>query len=222
MSLTIPESLFLLSRKNDDGEKQGHMVEYAIAGGALADLMFRGRIAPDPDKPKKLVIEDASPVDDAFLNHCLETIVKKGPGKSISDYVWKLGNSSDLMRMQAESLVRQGILHEDKKSFLMFSWKNYPEANGQPEADMISRLSKAIAGKIDLSQEDCVTIALADKTFLLRKNFDKDLIKQNKDRIKAISKGAIGPTKAAMQAIDIVFTAIIAATVTSTGAASSG
>ncbi|HIG23412.1 MAG TPA: GPP34 family phosphoprotein [Henriciella marina] len=212
VSLTIPESLLLLSRKDDTGQKQGSFVEFAIAGGALAEMMLRGCVVQDEDRPKHLNIVEGKPAGDAFLDACLEAMRAKGSGKPASRYVTSLANKSKLMREQARSLVRKGVLYEKDRSFLVFSWKNYPEANGAPEAELIAHLSKAIAGEVDLEPQDCVVIALGDKTGLLSKNVDKSLLKMHKKRIKEIAKGAIGPTKAAMQAIDAVIVSIAAST----------
>lgn len=212
MSLTIPESLMLLSRKDETGEKQGSFVELAIAGGALAELMLRECVVQDAAKPKHLNIVDGALAGDDFLDACLDELRAKGSGKSASRYVSHLANKSKLMREQAQSLVRKGILAEKDRSFLVFNWTNYPEANGAPEAELIAHVSKAIAGEVDVEPEDCVVIALGDKTGLLRKNFDKALLKTHKKRIREIAKGAIGPTKAAMQAIDAVVVSIAAST----------
>lgn len=212
MTLTIPEALMLLSRKNDTGEKQGQFVEYALAGGALAELVLRKRLVPQDEAAKKFDLVDTSPTGDSFLDGCLAVLESRGSGRTATRYVQCLAGKSKLMREQAKSLVRKGVLEEREKSFLIFNWTNYPERDSAPEAQMVQHLEKAIAGDIALSTQDRAAIALADKTGLLRKNFDKALLSANKKRIKSIAKGAEGPTKAAMNAIDAVIASIAAST----------
>ncbi|MEQ9315505.1 MAG: GPP34 family phosphoprotein, partial [Henriciella sp.] len=68
MTLTIPESLMLLSRKNETGAKQGDFVEFALAGGAIGELMLRGHLGPLPDKPKKMQLANTGATGDRFLD----------------------------------------------------------------------------------------------------------------------------------------------------------
>ena len=221
MLLTIPESLLLLSRKNETGEKQGQFVEYALAGGAIADLMLRGRLEPVPDKPKKMQVRDGTSTGDRFLDGCLNAIQRIGSGKDISRYVSKLASKSRLMREQAASLVDRGVLREKERSFLVFSWTNYPEADGSVEANLVAHLARVMFEGQEPSAEDCVAVALAEKTGLLNRNFDKKLLREHKARLKEIKEGSLEPAKATLKAIDAVLVAIIAASTVTTAATAS-
>ena len=129
MDVTIAEGFALLALKDESGEKQGQFVEYGLAGSALSELILRGKIAQDEDKPKRFHIVDAEPTGDRFLDFCLAVLLKAGSGKSISTYVTKLASKSKLFKEQALSLVEKGVLSTDEKSFLVFSWTHYPAAD---------------------------------------------------------------------------------------------
>lgn len=210
MTLTIAEGLVLLSLKNETGEKSGQFVEYGLAGSAIAELILRGRLALDQVKQKKLSVIDAAPTGDVFLDSCLETLAKRADGRSVKSAVSKLANKSKLFRTQAQALVDKGVLRADPQSFLFFNWTRYPEAEPEAEAKLIRHLEAVMFEGKPPEAEDCVIIALGDKTGLLKKNFPKEELKAHKDRIKEIGKGSMASTKATIQAIEAVQVALVA------------
>lgn len=210
MTLTIAEGLVLLSLKNETGEKSGQFVEYGLAGSAIAELILRERLSLDKVKQKKLSVIESSPTGDAFLDLCLETLAKRGDGRSVKSAVSKLANKSKLFREQAQALVEKGVLHADPQSFLFFNWTRFPEAEPEAEAKLIRHLEAVMFEGKPPEAEDCVIIALGEKTGLLRKNFSKEKLKVHKDRIKAIAKGSMASTKATIQAIEAVQVALVA------------
>ena len=218
MMLTVPESLFLLSRKNETGQQQGQFTSYAFAGAALADLLLMQRVVPDAEKPKHLNITDTSPTGNAFLDDVLGCMSKKGSGKSAQSYVSAIAMKSKLLNTLADGLVERGVVSEDKKSFLVFSWNHYPEANPEIEAELVGRLSAILFEDKAPEARDCVIIALAERTGLLPKNFDKAMLKTHKARVKSIAAGEAGLTKPTLDAITaiqvvLVMTAVMPAIV---------
>ena len=221
MTLTIPEGLILLSLKNETGQKAGEFVEYGLAGGAIAELLLMGRLAHDEAKPKNLVIVDASETGDAFLDFCLDVLGQVGNGKPIKTYVNKLANKSRLFREQASALAEKGVLTTDPQSFLFFNWTHYPEADPSVEVRLVEHLRAVMFEGKPPEARDCVAIALADKTGLLRRNFDKAELKTHKKRIKEIAEGGMEPSKATVDAIAAVQAALIVTTVAAATVASS-
>ena len=222
MNLTIAEGFALLALKNESGEKQGQFVEYGLAGSARSELILRGKLAQDPATPKRLNIIDTETTGDRFLDFCLSILLKAGGGKKISTYVNKLAHKSKLFREQALSLVEKGVLRTEPKSFLVFNWTQYPEADTVTEAKLREHLAAVMFGGKAAEARDCVIIALAEKTQLLGKNFDKSEIRAHKARIKEIAKGDMLAAKATVAAIDAALAAVIAATTVTTVAATTG
>lgn len=222
MDLTIAEGFALLALKDETGEKQGQFVEYGLAGSALSELILRGKLAQDQAKPKRLDIIDTATTGDRFLDFCLSILLKAGSGKKISTYVHKLAGKSKLFREQALSLVEKGVLRTESKSFLVFNWTQYPEADAITEETLKEHLAAVMFGGKAAEARDCVIIALAEKTQLLGKNFDKSEIRAHKARIKEIAKGDMLAAKATVAAIEAALAAVIAATTVTTVAATTG
>ena len=210
MTLTIAEGLVLLSLKNETGEKIGQFVEYGLAGSAIAELILRERLSLDKVKQKKLSVIDSSPTGDTLLDVCLETLAKRGDGRSVKSAVGKLANKSKLFRTQAQALVDKGVLRADPQSFLFFNWTRYPEAAPEAEAGLVRHLEAVMFEDKPPEAEDCVIIALGDKTGLLKKNFPNEKLKAHKVRIKEMGKGGMASTKATIQAIEAVQVALMA------------
>lgn len=215
VSLTAPEEMFLLSRKNETGTEQGHFVQYALAGCIVSDLMLRELITADPEKPKKLIIVD--PVKRTGITYLDDALAlfteKKMSGKSASDFVTKLAGKKPVLTSIGDSLVAKRVLEEDPQSFLGFKWKHFPEADAAPEQALVSRLSKVMFQDVSPTAEDCVLIALMKATTLLEKNFDKTQLKAHKQRVKDLANAETELTRGTTKAIDAVRTAVIVAAI---------
>ena len=209
--LTIAEQLFLLSHKNETGKNQGRMTAYAFAGAAIADLVLQERLVPDAEKAKRLNIANDSGTGNLFLDAVLAEIGRKGSGKTAEDYIHHLASKRKVQSALGEGLTEQGSVEKEEKSFLFFKWSIFPEANPEAEVRLIERLSAVMFDGITPSAEDCVIIALADKTGVLSKNFNKQKLKANKARIKDLIKGEIALSKPAIKVIDTI-SAVAAAT----------
>jgi len=94
---------------------------------------------------------------------------------------------------------------------LIFKRKIYPELDGRAEKEILARLRKAIFTRSsDLDPRTVVLVSLADKTGLLRANFDKKKLKDQKKRIEQIAKGELIGA-ATQKAIDAAMSAVVAA-----------
>ena len=211
--LTIPESVLLLALNDETGERKGNYLSYALAGAALTELILQGRLAEVGDPPKKLAVVGDKPVGEPHLDACLEAIVAKGSGKNARAYIEAIGVKPSLSHPLFERLVGRGILSETRsKVLLFFTHTTYPEANPAPEAVLKERLLKAITGIGPVDVRDGAIIALAHHVDVLKYNFDRDLLKSRKDRIKAIAEGGLLPPTATKAAIEGMQSAVMIAT----------
>ena len=95
----------------------------------------------------------------------------------------------------------------------IFDRKIYPELDPKPERQLVGRMRKAIErDHNDIPPRDAIIIALADKTHLLKKKFDKDLLKSRKKRIKEITEGSL-TAQAAREVMDAMMAAVFFAAV---------
>ena len=209
--LTLPESLRLLALMDDTGEKRGSYLEYALAGAALTELVLAGRLT---ESGKKLDVASQAPLGDPYLDGILAAVAEKGSGKNAKDYVQHLGGKSALAKPLYERLVERGILGEQTAKILwVFDHKTWPQANPQPERQLIARLRTAITGSGLVDTRDSALIALADKIGVLHHNFDKDDLKRHKDRLKRIKERGLLPPNAAIETIKGLEAAVMIAAI---------
>lgn len=213
-TLTLAENMFLLSRKNDSGAEQGHFVEYALAGCVVADLTLRGFLVPNPEKPKRLLVQNPDArTGIPYLDDAFNMFAEKMDGKTAESYVNKLANKKSVLSGIGASLVEKGILEKVPKSFLGIKWMYYPESDPSPEKALIAHLEQVMFEGEAPSAEDCVLVALMKSTELLNRNFDKAQLKANKARIKALAEAEAEMTVGAKKAIEAVQAAVLVAAI---------
>lgn len=213
--LSLGEAILLLSLHDEKGTRRGSYVEYALAGAALADLALRGQLAAAEDKDGVMVLVDPTPTGNRFIDRALEAIkakVKDGRARAKA-LVEAVASTKKLREPLLERLIADGILHREEKSFLFFRWDVHPEADPTAERALKDHLETVMFGSGEVAPEDAVLIALAEKTSLLRINFDKDMLREHKGRIETIAKGDNLATTATRATIDAVNTAVMVAVV---------
>jgi golgi phosphoprotein 3 len=221
--LTIPESILLLALADQTGEIKGEYLNYALAGAALTELVLQGRLAELGDPPKKLSIVDAKPTGDPYVDACLEAVIAKGTGKDARVYIETIGAKGSLTHPLYDRLTERGIVSEEKsKVLLFFTRTTYPEANPAPESALEKRLLGVITGSGPVDVRDGAIISLAHHVDILKYDFDRDVLKARKDRIKAIAEGGMLPPDATRAAIEnmkaaVMIAVIVPAIVAATG-----
>jgi len=216
-TLYLHEELMLLALRDDAGTvKSTQIIDYPLAAALLAELLLQKRIAIDPTRPKKQLVDllDATPCGDPLLDEALMKIRDAGRRASLQTWVVRLTRLKKLKHRTAEQLCKRGILRADRdKVLLIFTRRIFPEVNPEPERKLVVRLRDAIfatAGEVD--SRTTVLIALAHHGGVLRNVFDKKELKAHKNRIKQITKGdLIGD--AAREALDAVQAAIMVAVI---------
>lgn len=208
-TLNLPESLLLLALNDETGERFVSYVDYALGGAAFAELVLRGVLVPSTEKEGRFVWGERTMLDDDFLERCRAIIEKTGVDKDPKKLITAIGKKTGVSQPLIDTLVTRGILHaRTKKMFFFFEKKIYPEADPSAEREMKARLESVMFGTGDVTPEDSVLVALAKNMDLLKRNFDKDLLRQHKDRIDAIAKGDKLASTATKAAIDAVQAAI--------------
>lgn len=214
IDLNIPESLLLLALNDESGERKGTFLNYAITGAAMTELLFQNRIAEVGHPAKNLAIVDPTPTGDPFLDSCLKLMEDKGSDKDARTYVESLGARGEILHPLYDRLTERGIISEHKsKMLLVFSRTTYPEADPAPETALKARLLQAITGEGPVAERDSVIIALALHSEILKYNFDQDVLKAQKSRIKKIADGNLLPPNAAIATIKAMQSAVLIATI---------
>ena len=225
--LLLYEECLLLALKDEEGTQDSFVnLGFGLGGAILADLLLLGKVEVEKEKRQSfLKLVDPSETGDPILDECTLKIHNAKRRASLGTWVQRFGALRNLKHRAAEQLVGRGILKADEDTVLLiFKRKIYPELDGRVEKEILGRLRKAIFTRTaEIDPRTVVLVSLADKTGLLRANFDKKKLKEQKKRIEQIGKGeligaatqeAINAAMAAVMAASII-PVIVATTVTS-------
>ncbi len=219
IKLTLPEEITLLMLRDEAGTvPAGTHSTYALGGAILAELLLQERVTVEKTRfSNKLVLQDASPVGDPFIDEALKRLVNTKRDAAASTWVSRFGERKNLFHDIAQSLADRGILLADTTKVLhFFTKKVYPELDPKPEEQLRERLREAIFETgVGVSERTIVVLAIANAIDVLRHNFDKKELKSRKKYIKQLIEGdqagkavssAIEAMQAAMIAIMVVTT----------------
>ena len=219
--LFLHEELMLLALRDEEGTiAAGSMYHYAIGGAVLAELLLRGRIEVEEPKKKLVNLISADPLGDPLIDECLDRISSAKRRESAQTWVSRFAGIKNLKHRVAEQLCQRGILRpEESKVLLVFSRRTYPEANPQPERELIERLRRAIfTDTEDLDPRTVVLVSLANGTGMLESVFDRKELKSRKGRIEEMISGEMAGEAAraaveTMQAVVFLVSTITTTTV---------
>jgi len=212
--LALHEEILLLALRDSEGTvASGAMLDYALGGAFLAQLLLHRRIGIDPASKRKLVdVLDATPTGDPLLDECLERMVAARRRAALQTWVPRLAQVKRLRHRVARHLCQLNILEQvEDKVLWVFSRTLYPEVTHGPEQRLIERLRAAIFSEANnLEADTVVLIALAHHAGLLGNVFPRRDLKQRKHRLRQITSGnAVG--QATKEAIEAVQAAIMVA-----------
>lgn len=221
--LYFQEAILLLALRDDTGTvATGSHDTYAIGGALLAELFLQEHIRVDEGDRKHLV--DPAPIGDGLLDECLQRIGSAKRRASLQSWVAGFAGLKNLKHRVAEPLCARGILRaEHARVLLLFSIETFPEANPEPERQLVRQMRAAITSDAqEIDARTAVLISLANGADLLAQVVDKATLRERRARIKQISNGELTgrATKeaiAAMQTAVMVAAIIPAIVVTTTG-----
>ncbi len=210
-TLHLHEEILLLALNDDKGTVHfGATWQQAAGGAMIAELLLAGRIRANDDKKPRLEVVDPTPLGDPVLDEALqEMATAKKPKKGV-EWVQKLGNKGKLKQRIADELVHKGVLRaEEGKILWVFNTTHYPERDGRHEREVVKRLERAIfTSTNDVTPRTVVLVALADVAGLLKQVFEKQRLKDRKDRIKQLSEGQ-ATSKMTREAIEAMQAAVM-------------
>lgn len=211
-ALGLHHELLLLALDEERGVKLGGvMVQQALGGALMAELLLSGRIRTTKDKKRLVDVVDGPRVGTDSIDEAVERIRSAKRRARLQTWVGRLGTKA-LERATAAELCRRGTLRaEEDKVLLVFTRKIYPERDPKPEREIRARLEGAVFGDArQLTARDAVLVSIAHVSGLLKKLFPKDRLRPRKKHIEAIARGdEVG--KATRESIEAVQAAIFAA-----------
>lgn len=212
--LNLPQSLLLLALNDESGERYASYVDYALGGAAFAELILRDKLTPSSTKNGRFDLADGTPTGDVFIDRCFEIVKAKGVTKKPKDLISAIGKKRGVSVPLVNELVERGILQRsEKKIFFFFTKTIHPEADPSAERGLKQHLARVMFESQTPMPLDTVLIALANELNLLKRNFDRELLKINRDRIKGLIAGEHLAANATRKAIEAVKAAVMVATI---------
>lgn len=225
--LLLAEALFLLSHDEESGRDRAHTyLEYGLAGALLLDLAIGGRLTTDG---RKLVAAGDVP-NDPLLAEVWSTVAADERGHRPVHWVTGLPRAlKPIRRRVGESLVRRGILGEERDAMLgIFTRTRWPERDPEPERRLRAELAAVLVDGADPGLRLGPLIGLLEALGLTRRLVAADLGREQRGQVRArareIARGqkdGSGIPAAVNASVRDVQAAIMAATVSAAVVAAS-
>ncbi|SDO91247.1 Golgi phosphoprotein 3 (GPP34) [Pedococcus dokdonensis] len=227
----LTAEFLLLAHSDEDGKAliDSTKLKAAVAGAAIVDLTLDGALRltepGDPEfKPGRLV-RTTRHVSDPLLAQVVEMSHDRKP----KDAVGRIGGASAWRNRAGEikdavmgDLVAQGVVvRQEGKVLGLFPTTSWPLADPAVRQEVLERVRATVVDGADPDERTGALVALVYSVDLLPKLFPEQRKRDIQARGKAVAHGDWG-SEAVRRAIQDVQTAITAAIVATTVAASSG
>lgn len=170
--MLVSEALFLLlSDKSTHVELGVSHQRVALNGALLCDLVATGLVEVHLGKSPLLSAADGAAAraeSHPALAHGVEQVTKKGHPSVYSVLISRKFAAKDAI---AQRLIEEGVLDEQRASFLGLHWTRFPEKNEVIEQAMRQRYRDIFHGKAEPRAEEAMVILLLKNTGELRRVF---------------------------------------------------
>ena len=222
--MRLHEELLLLVLSDEKGTAKGTYADLAVGAGVVGELITEGRLEVADDKHGTVTVVDASPTGDPALDLVLDKIASARRSRPLKAWIERAGNTRRMRDRVAESLVAQGVLRRQPKKVLgIFPTTRYPEADPEPQQELVERLRAAVVGDgptTDVDERTCLVVAIAAAAEVLPRVLGRKEVAQRKERIAALaSDERLGEaTRKAVEQLQAAIVVVIAAGAASAGA----
>ena len=187
---TVTEELFVLTiyeRKNSILPSPVQAVPYMIIGAMLVDLISAGKLHLVEDK--KIMLAEASPTGQRYLDAILETIQISGKSKKLTYWMTTFANRyKRLQRMLLQNLVQNGLVVESEEQLC---WVLCPDEAGRVSSTKFQRkerLRAMVMANQNADEQSIYLLALLQNFGLLEFLFTADEIKAAGRGVKDLLK----------------------------------
>ncbi len=176
---------------DDEGGKFRRVPEwslrYALGGGALMDLALEDRIDTDLER---LILVDATPLDDPLLDPLLEEIAAETKVSDARHWVERAaGRAEEIREAAIAKLVERGVLERTEDRFLwVFRTRRYPLVDGKAEREVKLRIMEVLFSDEVPGPRDVVIICLADACGILKELLSAREIDHVTPRVEQVRK----------------------------------
>ena len=212
--LTLPQALFLLARDDATGKPLGYHNAYIQPAGAITELIMMGRVKMGSGRKAALEAVNTAPTGSLYLDTILARIADSSRPRSMQYWIGKLCHMRGRIAMIGDELAAKGLVESvSAKKFGIFPVTRWPQRRAGPKMALTSNMIKVLFN--DGAQPDermGSIIALANAGHLLKRNFDRTRLRENKAHIKRLAKGKWPDAEAASKSIQAVQASIAATT----------
>ncbi len=188
--LRFAEELMLLILDDENGKfarVPDRLMRYALAGGVLMDLALENRIDTDLEK---LILVDATPVQNSLLDPTLADIAEATDTKDARFWVERTALRADTIREEAlNRLIEQGILKREEDRFMwVFQARRYPVIDNTAEREVKLRIMEVLFSDQIPDPRDVVIIGLAHACDIFKEILSPRELARVADRIDQVRK----------------------------------
>jgi golgi phosphoprotein 3 len=188
--LTLVEELVLLAIDEQTGRVDVDAriaFDCALAGAALAELAFMGRLDADAEQ---FVVVDPTPTGHPLLDPVLASVAAQATHQQVRSWINGVGSTSrDLLNRTLARLTEQGILQQEQTTRLwVFKSRRYRTLDGRERDDVRSRLTALVLGDDVPDPRDSVLIGLVMTAKLTDRAFTDPRARDRHDRIEALAQ----------------------------------
>ncbi len=192
-SLAVNELIMLLALDDEQGKVDWNVspyLDYALAGGMLAELSLRKMIEVTPEGDLKLCSEKEGELSSGLLKEVYAHFSKSDHPNTVSGWVASVSTLSDLDHRQMEELVKKGILKKEKGHFLLiFPQTVYPTLDATPEKHVKKEIREVLLNGKECNTRLAVLISIARGAHLLQALMTQEEIARCSDRLDEVSGG---------------------------------
>ncbi len=214
-ALTLPQALFLLGRDDATGKPLGYHNRYIQPAGALTQLVMMGRLSLQPGRYGVVDVLSTAPTGSHYLDTILARVAASSRPRHMQHWISCLSGMRGRVRMIGEELAAKGIVEEIPDKILgLFPVTRWVQRRAGPKLSLTSDMMKILFNESAEPNERMGSIiALANAGHLLKRNFDRARLRENKAHIKRLVKGKWPGAEAANKTIQAVQASIAATTV---------
>lgn len=220
--LWLHEEVLLLSLRDEKGNVDGRasLYTYALAGGAISELLLAGRLTITDARKQLLEVADPRPLNEPLLDEVLGRISSARRRERMQTWVMRVAHTRNLRHRVAAGLCERGVLREtEAQVLLLFRVRRYPEQDPRCERAIRARLTEAVLSERGACTPRTATLlALLEAGQLLGLVFSREELRRGRERLSQITRGQLmgrgtkGAVEAAQAAACAATTAALVAT----------
>lgn len=187
--LTLPEEVLLLVLTKRDGSLlNATRFRFGMAGGILAELVFRGRVELEPGSVHPLVtVISSETTGDPVLDDALGQLVTATRRTTLKRWIGRFAEDDEICLRVARQLCRKEALDEHEgRVRLIFRRTVYADLDPEVEKSVMDRLRAAIMEDEPVDTRTALLVSLANAGEILSHILEPSELLDRKERMRSL------------------------------------